>query len=177
MDTPEPTWKYLSGFAIKKDTANKGSTKALTNLLTPRRGATKITSGAGQPRIPDTLPPDQSGDAPIMEPPFNAMGDDDAPPPPDDAVPPQTQETQQNTGPLMPMARQSRSGMTIRNTPRYEQSIAQRDQGLVAWEVLLNQDNQEQVPMAASQYKIQKSLENPLAFARYPILGSSDESP
>ena len=35
----------------------------------------------------------------------------------------------------------------------------------MAWEVLLDQDEQEQVPMAASQYKIQKSLENPLAFA------------
>ena len=35
----------------------------------------------------------------------------------------------------------------------------------MAWEVLLDQDGQEQEPTAASQYKIQKSLENPLAFA------------
>ena len=63
------------------------------------------------------------------------------------------------------MSRQTRTGSTIRNTPRYEQSVTQREQGLVAWEVLLDQDEQEQVPTAASQYKIQKSLENPLAFA------------
>ena len=165
MDTPEPTWKYLSGFAIKKDTTNKGSTGSLTNLLTPRRGATKVTSGAGPSQIIDDLLPDQPGDEPTRDPPFNATGDDAAPPPPAAAVPPQTQEIQQNTEPPMPMARQSRSGRTICNTPRYEQSIAQRDQGLVAWEVLLDQDDHEQVPTAASQYKIQKSLENPLAFA------------
>ena len=165
MNTPEPTWKYLSGFAIKNDTANKGSTGALTNLLTPRRGATKVTSGAGPPKIPDDLPPDQPGEEPNMEPPYNVTGGDAAPLPPDAAVPPQTQETQQTTGPPMPMARQTQSGRTVRNTPRYEQSIAQRDQGLVAWEVLLDQDDHEQVPTVASQYKIQKLLENPLAFA------------
>ena len=53
----------------------------------------------------------------------------------------------------------------VRSTPWYKQSITQRDQGLVAWEVLLDQDEQEQEPTAASQYKIKKSLENPLVFA------------
>ena len=167
MDTPEPTWKYkyLSGFAIKKDTANKNSMGTLTGLLTPRRGATNVARGAGPPQIPVDLPPDQPSDEPIMEPPFTATGDNSAPPPTDDVAPPHTQVIQQNTGAPMPMARQTRSGRTIRNTQRYEQSIAQRDQGHVAWEVLLDQDDHEQVPTAASQYKIQKSLENPLAFA------------
>ena len=53
----------------------------------------------------------------------------------------------------------------VHNTHWYEQSITQRDQGLVAWEVLLDQDEQEQVLRADSQYKIQKLLENPLIFA------------
>ena len=153
MDTQEPTWKYLSGFAIKKETANKDSTGMLANLLTPLRGATKVTSEAGPPQIPIALPSDPPGDKPIMEPPFNATGDDAAPPTTDDAAPPHTQVIQQNGGASMPMARQTRSARTIRNTPRYEQSIAQRDQGLVAWEVLLDQDDHEQVPTAASQYK------------------------
>ena len=65
----------------------------------------------------------------------------------------------------MPAARQTRSGRTIHNTPCYEHSLTQRDQGLLAWEVLLDQDEQEQVLTAAAQYKIQKSLENPLVFA------------
>ena len=40
----------------------------------------------------------------------------------------------------------------------------QRDQGLVAWEVLLDQDEREDVPTAESQYAIQKGIENPMAF-------------
>ena len=57
------------------------------------------------------------------------------------------------------------SGRVICNTPRYKQSISQQSQGLVAWEILLDQDEQEDVPTAASQYAIQKALENPIAFA------------
>ena len=98
--------------------------------------------------------------------PFNEMDDIATPHPPEVTVPPAALEGQQPfIGPPMPAARQTRSGRTIRNTPRYDQSITQRDQGLEAWEVLVDQDEQEQVPTAASQYKIQKSLENPLAFA------------
>ena len=41
----------------------------------------------------------------------------------------------------------------------------QRNQGLIAWEVLLNQDNREDIPTAESQYAIQKDMENPMAFA------------
>ena len=163
MDTPEPAWKYLSGFAIKKGAAEKSSTGTLTNLLTPRRGATKVANDAVPPPIPDDSPPNQPGDELIMEP-FNETDDHAAPLPPDEVGPSETHEQQQNTEPPIPTARQTRSGRTIRNTPCYEQSVAQRDQGLVAWEVLLDQDEHEQVPTAASQYKIQKALENPLAF-------------
>ena len=65
----------------------------------------------------------------------------------------------------IPAARQMRSARVVRNNPRYEQSISQRNQGLIAWEILLDQDEQENIPTAASQYKIQKALENPLVFA------------
>ena len=64
----------------------------------------------------------------------------------------------------LPAACQTRSGRVICNTPCYEQSISQRSQGLVAWEVLLDEDEKEDVPTAASQYAIQKALENPIAF-------------
>ena len=68
--------------------------------------------------------------------------------------------------PVQPVlaACQTCSGRVICNTPRYEQSISQRSQGLVAWEVLLDQDEQEDIPTAATQYTIQKALENPIAF-------------
>ena len=62
-------------------------------------------------------------------------------------------------------ARQTRSGRIVRNTPRYDQSIYQRNQGLVAWEVLPDRDEREDEPTTESQYAIQKSMENPMAFA------------
>ena len=65
----------------------------------------------------------------------------------------------------VPPAHQTRSSRIIRNTSRYDQSVHQCNQGLVAWEVLLDQDDREDVPTAESQYAIQKSMENPMAFA------------
>ena len=56
-------------------------------------------------------------------------------------------------------------GRVVQNTPHHEQSILQRIQGLIAWEVLLDQDEREDVPTAATQYAIQKSLDNLVAFA------------
>ena len=59
----------------------------------------------------------------------------------------------------------TRSGRVVRNTPRYDQSVDQRNQGLVAWEIMIDQDDREDVPTAASQYAIQKAQDNPMAFA------------
>ena len=62
-------------------------------------------------------------------------------------------------------ARQTRSGRVIKNTSRYDQSMSLRDQGIVAWEVLIDQDEQEAHPTAATQFATQKALEDPIAFA------------
>ena len=40
-----------------------------------------------------------------------------------------------------------------------------RDQGIVAWELLIDQDEQEVQPTAATQFATQKALEDPIAFA------------
>ena len=158
MDAPEPEWKYLSGFAVKKGVADTGSKGALVNLLAPRRGATEFTPVPAPPHVPDASPTNQQQDEPALQP-FDEATDDASQQPPVETVPPAAQlEHQPHTGPSVPAAQQTRSGRMVCNTPRYEQSITQRDQGLVAWEVLLDQDEQEQVPTAASQYKIQKSL-------------------
>ena len=164
MDMPEPEWKYLSGFAIKKNMTNKDSKGALSNLLAPRRGANKVTNDPAPSQIPEESPIGQPNIEPNTES-FNETEDISDPTPPATAVPPTAPEEQPIIGPPTPATRQTRSGRTIRNTPRYEQSVTQREQGLIAWEVLLDQDEQEQVPTVASKYKIQKSLENPLAFA------------
>ena len=160
----EPEWKYLSGFAIKKGMTDKDTKGALSTLLAPRRGATKVTNSLAPSKIPDEAPNRQPAVETITE---TLDGADDLadPTPPDAPGPTTAPEDPPVTAPPTPASRQTRSGRSIRNTPRYEQSITQREQGLVTWEVLLDQDEQEQVPMAASQYKIQKSLENPLAFA------------
>ena len=62
-------------------------------------------------------------------------------------------------------ARQTRSSRVIKNTPRYDQSVALRDLGIVAWELLIDQDEQEDQPTAAAQFAMQKALEDPIAFA------------
>ena len=62
-------------------------------------------------------------------------------------------------------ARQTRSGRVIKNTPRYDQSMSLRDQGIVAWELLIDQNEQEVQPTAATQFATQKALEDPIAFA------------
>ena len=61
--------------------------------------------------------------------------------------------------------RQTHSGRVITNTSWYDQSGTQRSQGLVAWEVLVDQDEREDLPTASTQYTIQKALEDPIAFA------------
>ena len=43
--------------------------------------------------------------------------------------------------------------------------MTQRSQGLVTWEVLVDQDEGEDIPTASTQYAIQKALEDPIAFA------------
>ena len=48
-----------------------------------------------------------------------------------------------------------RSGCTVRPTQRYMDSMTQSEQGLVAWEILMDQDDSELIPTSESQYKIQ----------------------
>ena len=40
-----------------------------------------------------------------------------------------------------------------------------RDQGILAWELLIDQDEQEAHPTAATQFAVQKAMEDPIAFA------------
>ena len=68
----------------------------------------------------------------------------------DEANPPDPQLPVAPSTPLLPQpepppatARQTRSGRVIKNTPCYDQSVSLRDQGIVAWELLLDQDEQE----------------------------------
>ena len=48
---------------------------------------------------------------------------------------------------------------------RYQQSLGQREQGIVAWEVLVNQDEQETIPTAQQQYELQMQMAEPIVYA------------
>ena len=104
MDAPEPEWKYLSGFAVKKGAADTGSKGALVNLLAPWRGATKFTPVPAPPQILDASPTNQQQNEPALEP-FDEATDDTAQQLPADTVPPAAQlEQQPHTGPSVPTA-------------------------------------------------------------------------
>ena len=158
LDAPEPQWKYLSGFAAHKDKLDKRSNGPLGALLAPRRRPT--TAQPLATAIEDITTEQQ---------PLTNEDAGDVEPSEADALAPivTTPPTQQAPAqvPQDSAIRQTRSGRVVTNTPRYEQSMRQRNQGLVAWEVLLDQDEREDVPTAASQYAIQKALEDPIAFA------------
>ena len=161
LDAPDPEWKYLSGFATKKGPPASKAKGGLDSLLAPRRGMiTPITPRQG------TSENDQPVD-PSMVPPLHPADDineqqtiNEQPTEPAAATSPvQTPEVPAAT------ARQTRSGRVIKNTSRYDQSMSLRDQGIVAWEVLIDQDEQEAHPTAATQFATQKALEDPIAFA------------
>ena len=69
-----------------------------------------------------------------------------SPSPPAHQAPTQTLENS--------IIRQTCSGRVVTNTPRYNQSMSQRSQGHVAWEVLMDQDEREDMPTVSSQYAI-----------------------
>ena len=159
MDAPEPEWKCLSGFAVKKGRPEPAGRGITDRLIVPRP-----TAMNNSPVTPETgVPPVEMPEDPTI-PDANEASEEHQQDPPPTHIPttplhgPQPEQ-------IVPVARQTRSGRVIRNTPRYEQSINQRDQGLVAWEVLLDQDDREDIPTAKSQYTIQKAMENPMAFA------------
>ena len=59
----------------------------------------------------------------------------------------------------------TRSGRNVRRTQRMEESTQQHEQGLVAWEVLYDQDDVETKPTQNDQFILQGRLSNPIAFA------------
>ena len=78
-----------------------------------------------------------------------------------EALPQELQLTQEQPIPTQ----QTRSGRTIKPTQRFLESTQQKQSGIVAWEVLLDQDSSEKKPMAKEQYQLQQHFENPIAFA------------
>ena len=155
MEVPE-------SFAIQKGPSMPSANGPLGDLLAPRRGPTTA-------HPPAMLTADLMTQQPMTQQPMTHQDNDDVVPNVDDpltlaspAPPPQQAPTQ---APQNSAVRQTCSGQVITNTPRYDQSMTQRSQGLVAWEVLVDQDKREDMPTASTQYAIQKALEDPIFFA------------
>ena len=158
LDAPEPEWKYLSGFAIHKEQPKPKTNEPFSGLIIPRRG----TTSASTPAIPtnDLMTQQQ----PILNQDTEGIVPTEAESPtPVSPAPPTHQAPTQE--PQNSATRQTRSRRVVTNTPQYDQSMIQRSQGLVAWEVLVDQDEREDAPTASTQYAIQKALEDPIAFA------------
>ena len=60
---------------------------------------------------------------------------------------------------------QTRSGRVVHNTECYLEGMEQRGQGIVAWEVLISQDEMEDLLTAQRQYEIQKGMQEPMVYA------------
>ena len=106
LDTPEPEWKYLSGFATQKGQTKPRTNGPLGDLIAPRRGPTTAIPPALPPADPTTQQPQpmiQSDDNKVVanadDPPIPA-----SPPLPAQQAPaqaPQTISTPQSSQPSL----------------------------------------------------------------------------
>ena len=160
LDAPNPEWKYLGGVATKRGPAKEGAKGGLDGLLVPHRGATAAALPPQESTVTDSPTDLHQG---LLLPLENDANGPDLPAPPPPVAPAALHQPQQELPNAS--ARQTRSGRVIKNTPRYDQSVALRNQGLVAWELLIDQDGQEDSPTAATQFATQRALEDPIAYA------------
>ena len=132
MDAPQPEWKYLSGFAVKKGRPEPAGRGIINDLIAPRRGPSTMTQRSPTTATTDT-PIDLPGE-PAIPSTSGTTNNQQWEDPPTETQPVHHPPAQQPAQ-TVPPTRQTRSGRIVRNTPRYELSMNQRDQGLVAWEV------------------------------------------
>ena len=165
FDAPPPEWKYLARFLQRKRPSQQkaGDTKHTSQHNT----SVQVSEGARhEPTMnPPTEQPLQSELNPhieeqanprILAPPQQLPQEEMPPIAP--IVPPTLEEE-------TPQVTTTRSGRSIRPTARYQQSLAQREQGIVAWEILVDQDKQENIPTAKQQYDLQAQLAEPIVYA------------
>ena len=132
----------------------------LDGLLAPRRGAIG-TASPQQESNENAQPMSYQQDLPV---PLATDADEQQTNPLQPVIPAATIPLQQPETPVA-TARQTRSSQVIKNTPLYDQRMSLRDQGIVAWELLIDQDEQEDQPTAATQFATQRALEDKIAFA------------
>ena len=149
-DAPKPLWLSLAQF-------NKDKTKTITGHEISTRNIWELGSSGPsrrslqQPPIP-TQPETNSEDFFPSEEPPNTMGNSPLVQPTEQEVTLGNEGVQYNENETQPQnmqlpqerpipIQQTRSGRTIKPTQRLLESTQQKQSGIVAWEVLLDQDS------------------------------------
>jgi hypothetical protein len=151
-DSPDPSWIDLSG------------------LRKPNVSAPKPAYAATESSPPRLLPGPAPGDNVAPPAPPEHPDVDILPAPPADepspALPIPDEVLSSDPPPAPPLPhRTTRSGRIVRDTQRYTEGMQLRNMDLVAWEVLLGQDDQTLLHAANQKYALQHAMDNPLAFA------------
>ena len=165
FDAPQPEWNYLARFLHRKRPSQRMEGQA--KQTTQQNTSVQVSEGAHYEPVtaPLSKPPTQSE--------LNQPIEEQANP---RVLDPTQQQPQQEEPPVMPvvppglpeettLTTTTRSGRATRPTARYQQSLGQREQGIVAWEILVDQDEQETIPMAKQQYELQVQLAEPIVYA------------
>ncbi|KAL7561622.1 hypothetical protein ACA910_001490 [Epithemia clementina (nom. ined.)] len=148
-DSPPPIWKSLSrlvpGHHSKPETTATFHTRGIPDTTVT------LPDGHGAPPVQEVT------NEPLQDiPEFEGALPDDPPNQQENLQPPEAPNLAQRT---------TRSGRIVKPTERYREGLEQRQQGLVAWEVLVDQDDSEDIPSAAQQFQLQQQMEDPIAFA------------
>ena len=136
-------------------------------MARPDKASRQVSEGAqNEPNQAQTsVPPTQSeinemieeqANPRIFDPPQQELQEELLPSVPD--IPPALPEENQPTT-------MTRSGRAIHPMARYQQSLAQREQGIVAWEILVDQDEQEMIPTAQQLYELKLQMAEPIIYA------------
>jgi hypothetical protein len=169
FDSPEPIWKRLAGLddlAPKLGKAKGKTTKAFPSIRPVREPPIQAGPTGVVPPIEPPIPPDEVGNLHVPPQPIPPINNPIPEPLP---TVPQAQVRQAPPPTAYPSspARVTRSGRVVKDSTRYTQSVKQRDQNLVAWEVLTdNDDSISQYPQQ-EEWDIQQQMEDPMAFATH----------
>jgi hypothetical protein len=180
FDAPEPIWKRLAGLDDLEPKLGKTKVKATTTFpsIRPAREP-PIQDGLPGVVLPmqQAIPQDEVGNVHLppqqvhFVPPVHEPAQQAAVPIPEPvpAVPPVRARQAPPPPPAHPPtpARVTRSGRVVRDSTRYTQSIQQREDNIVAWEVLTdNTDSISGYPQQ-EEWDIQQQMEDPIAFATH----------
>ena len=165
FDVPSPDWKYLARFLHRKRPSQQKEGQPMRP--TQPNTSPQVSEGAQNESVNTLL----SG--PQTWPELNQPIEEQANPRVLDPTQQQPQEEELPSVPVVspelptetPLTTTARSGRAVRPTARYQQSLAQREQGIVAWEILVDQDEQETIPTAKQQYELQVQLAEPIVYA------------